>query len=323
MKVFLTGANGLVGSFVLKELLKLGYKPFVLLRKNCNTQLIDSLLSQIEIIEGDILDEILLEKCFLENDIVIHCAGLVSYNPSRNKEIFMANVQGTTNVVNACISSKVKKLIHVSSIAALGRSELTNKYNEESKWESSDLNSNYSKSKYLAELEVFRGGEEGLDFSIVNPSVVIGPGDIKRSSTRVLEFIRKQKYFYPEGNINIVDVRDVARVICSLISIAHKNRLILNSESISYERLFEISARCRGTKNQTRKIPLIALKAIAFLDSIRRIFVKGEPFITKENLKFINLKLEYNSLFYSNLFPDKLISAKESIAYSISELEQR
>ena len=226
-------------------------------------------------------------------------------------------------MVNACIKSKVKKLIHVSSIAALGRTELANVYNEDSKWEDSSINSFYAKSKYLAELEVFRGGEEGLDFSIVNPSVIIGPGDPSRSSTRIFSYIKKNNLVYPEGCLNVVDVRDVSHVICQLININHTGRLVLNSESISYKKLFDIATKSYGIKSPSIKVPPLLIHLGAFADRVLKFFKGGEPFITKENLRFLGKHFEYNSLYYNKFFNSKLISAEKSIQDTIMVLTEK
>ncbi|MBC7390648.1 MAG: NAD-dependent epimerase/dehydratase family protein [Opitutaceae bacterium] len=323
MKICITGASGLVGSHVVKYLLTFKHNLVLLLREGFDRSLIFNEIDSCDVVEGDIQDEIILEKIFIDCDIVIHCAGLVSFNPSRNREIFDVNVLGTTNVVNACLNSKIKKLIHVSSISALGRSEITNSYNEDSKWEDSGFNSSYAKSKYLAELEVFRGGEEGLDFSIINPSVIIGTGDISRSSTRLLGFVKKFNYFYPNGFLNVVDVRDVARVIGELISIKHKNRLVLNSESITYKQLYDYTSEIYKIKSPTKSLPLSLIKLGSYIDQVRRFFVGGEPFITSENLKFLGTNFSYFSIFYDKLFDKKLISAKESIQHAVTELEMK
>ncbi len=321
MKICVTGATGLLGSFVVRQLINLNHSPVLLLRKGSNRTLITNELPLCNVLEGDILDEIFLEKIFSDCEIVIHCAGLVSFNPSRNKEIFNVNVLGTTNVVNACLNSKIKKLIHISSIAALGRTELANSYNEESKWEDSGFNSSYAKSKYLAELEVFRGGEEGLDFSIVNPSVIVGAGDIARSSTRLLGFVKRFNYFYPKGFLNVVDVKDVARIVVELISIPHKDRLVLNAGSISYKQFYDYSSEIYKIKSPSISLPISIIKIGAFADRVRRLFIGGVPFITKENLKFLGSHFLYSSLYYDKLFKTNLIPPKMSIQSTIKELE--
>ena len=162
-----------------------------------------------------------------------------------------------------------------------------------------------------------RGGEEGLDFSIVSPSVIIGPGDPSKSSTRLITVIKKIKYLFPPGHINIVDVRDVARVICSLITISHKEKIVLNSGSITYKQFYEIVLEDKVLKTSLILMPAWIMKMIAFFDRIKRIFAGGEPFITRENLRFIGKDFSYSSLYYHQLFKQELISPEVSIRNAV------
>ena len=322
MIVFITGANGLVGSHILKEVLELGYFPKLLLRKKSDTSFITKYLPFCEIVYGDILDPIGLVKDTFGCDFVIHCAGLISFDPSKRKTIFKVNLEGTFNVVNACIFNKVKKIIYISSIAALGRQANKLQFSENSKWEESDFNSAYAKSKYLAELEVFRGGEEGLDFTIINPTVVIGPGDVTKSSTKLIQYILNYPWFFPKGYINIVDVRDVAFVTCKMLSIEHKNRLILNSGSISYKRLFELVFSVNKFPLFSIQLPKISLYLLASWSFFKSIFKKGEPLLTFENCKHISLNYNYNSLYYDHFFDKRLIAVEESVVSTLEKLKQ-
>lgn len=323
MKIFLTGANGLVGSFVLKQLLSEGHEAVILLRPNAKTEAISAMLPSCQTIQGDLLDIGLLVKAMDTCDAVVHCAGKVSFDPRKTVEIYESNVQGTANVVNSCLISGVKKLIHVSSIAALGRKEQSTEIDEKAKWEDGNLNSFYAKSKYLAELEVFRGAEEGLDISIVNPSIVIGPGDEHRSSTKLLAWVKKMPWFYPRGYLNIVDVRDVANSICQLLVWPHPNRLILNSATISYHDFYSIVRQTLGVKGKMYCIPSFLLRCFAFLHSIKRFFTGGEPLLTKESLKLINKKYVYKSLYYNTLIGKELITPEESIPWALKEMSKQ
>lgn len=321
MIVFITGANGLVGSFILKEILAIGHKPKLLLRENSDTLLIKDELPLCDIEYGDVLDSVLLNKSINGCNAVIHCAGLVSFDPKKRKDIFKVNLEGTTNVVNACIQNQVKKIIHISSIAALSRKGNSLQISENSKWEDSSYNSSYAKSKYLAELEVFRGGEEGLDFTIINPTVVIGPGDMAKSSTKLIQYIRNYPWFYPNGYINLVDVRDVARVTCAMLTIEHRNRLILNAGVVSYKRLYELVFQHTQMPVFSVQLPKITLYLTAFWSLLKSYFVKGEPLLTFENCKHIRKQYDYQSMYYDQFFNKPLNSVEESIAYTLSKLD--
>lgn len=322
MKVAVTGASGLIGSFIAKELLFLKHTPILLVREISNTHLLTSIISDCEVRVADILDILSLEKSLQDCDMVIHSAGKVSYDPRREKEIFSVNVEGTYNVVNTCLKFGIKKLIHISSIAAIGRNATDIHLNESNQWVDNHLNSTYAKSKYLAELEVFRGGEEGLNFSIVNPSIVLGPGDSTRSSTRLFTHVKKMPQFYPNGTLNVVDVRDVAKCTCALLYLEHPDRVILNGDTISYKEFYSFIREKKGVKGLFSSVPKLVIRIIAFFDMIYRFFKGGEPFVTKENLKFFNKKFVYNSLYYFSLFPDySLIKARDSISWTLDNIK--
>lgn len=322
MIVFITGANGLVGSFILREIIATGHKPKLLLRENSDTLFIKDELPFCEIEYGDVLDAVVLNKSMNGCDAVIHCAGLVSFDPSKRKDIFKVNLEGTANVVNACIQNRIKKIIHISSIAALSRQGNSLQISENSKWEESSYNSSYAKSKYLAELEVFRGGEEGLDFTIINPTVVIGPGDVAKSSTKLIQYIRNYPWFFPNGYINVVDVRDVARVACAMLTIEHRNRLILNTGVVSYKHFYELVLKHSKSPIFSIQLPKPTLHLAAFWSMLKSVFVKGEPLLTFENCKHISKKYDYQSLYYDQFFDEKMISVEESVAHTLGKLNE-
>src|SRR6185369_576794 len=124
--------------------------------------------------------------------------------------------EGTRNVVNACLTSGIQRMILISSVAALGRKKGQTEINEESQWTDSELNTDYANSKYLSELEVFRGQEEGMSISIVNPSVILAPANITKSSAKIFDYVLKDRPFYIDGSINYVDARDVAELVFKL-----------------------------------------------------------------------------------------------------------
>lgn len=320
MNIFVTGATGLVGSFVVKQLLVLGHHPRILVRPNSSTHYIEEELPKCDIVEGDVLDYLGLVRHLEGCEMVIHCAGKVSYDSKKRKELYETNVTGTANVVNACLAVGSAKLVHVSSIAALGRPYNLLTINETAQWDESGSNSYYAKTKYLAELEVFRGGEEGLRFSIVNPSVILGPGDPLRSSVRLFPFVQKMPWFYPDGYVNVVDVRDVARIVTAMLSIHHQGRLIVNAQSIPYKELYGMIAQSYGLKTRQMRLPLVLIRAIALLDSVRTRLKGGEPLVTTETLRHLRKRFKYVSLYYHKLFLEPMIDPHESIGWTVKEL---
>ena len=213
-------------------------------REKSNISVVDHLQDKIQWRVADVADSISLSESFQGIHTVIHSAALVSFNPRKAKEIFDTNVIGTKNVVDACLASGVRKLIHISSVAALGRERGVQLISEENTWADSPLNSDYAISKYQAELEVFRGHEEGLHVSLVNPSVILAPANWNRSSSQLFKYIWNEKPFYTEGMLNYVDVRDVATIIHLLYKgDFNGERFIVNANHVSFKTIFDEIAR--------------------------------------------------------------------------------
>ncbi len=180
---------------------------------------------------------------------VYHCAAIVAFTNKQKDKIIRENVAGTTNLVNACLESKIKKLCHVSSIASLGRSEAGAQVTEETEWVDSKYKSAYSISKHLSEREVWRGIAEGLDAVIVNPGIILGPGNWEAGSAKFFSTIYKGLKFYTKGVTGYVDVRDVSKAMILLMeSEISGERYILNSENASYENVLKLIARNLGAK---------------------------------------------------------------------------
>ncbi len=198
--IFITGSNGLIGSFVIRQFIEQGYAVRALRRVNSDLSLLADITHRIQWVEGDLLDPLLLHQTIQPGDIVIHAAAIVSFSAREYEKMRKVNVEGTANVVNVCLQRGVKKFCFVSSIAALGRENHFHSIDESTKWEDSELNTVYAQSKYLAELEVWRGEAEGLPAVIVNPSVVLGPGDWRRSSTQLFKYAWDEHWFYPAGD---------------------------------------------------------------------------------------------------------------------------
>ena len=284
--ILITGATGLVGSQICKHFIDLDVSFLALKRESSKTTLLPE--SNIKWIEGDILDayrfrEILEEKNI---DVVIHCAAIVSYHKQDEELMYNVNVRGTKNVVDVCIESGVRQLIHISSIAALGRKVGRNTIHENDHWVESPFNSAYARTKYLAELEVWRGHNEGVDACVVNPSVVIAPGDGQRSSSKLLQYVWDEKKFYTKGKINYVDVRDVARVVGFIYSKQVNNeRFILNAGNIEYHSIFKQIAKNFNRKSPNIRAGSMLLKLVYILDQIKYFITRIRPVVTKEMLK--------------------------------------
>lgn len=305
--ILLTGATGLVGSFVTKSLLGDGHRVRVLVRPNADRRLLTGISEHLDWAEGDVLDVLSLESALDGVTHVVHGAAVVSFVPRDRDWMYRVNVEGTANVVNACLRAGVGKLLHVSSVAALGRPARPNPtgptvITEASKWEESPLNSHYAKSKYRAELEVWRGASEGLPVVVVNPSVILGEGDWGRSSTQLFRYAFDEHRFYPQGTLNHVDVLDVAEASVRLLfSDVENERFILNAGAVPYREFLGKTARAFGKKPPTMRVPRAATALLWRLEALRSFLTGSAPLLTRETAQ---------SASHSFYFPNEKIQAE-------------
>jgi len=257
--IFVTGGTGLVGAHLLFELTSAGKKVTALKRKTSNLQQVlkifsyysenaQTLFNQIEWVEGDILEYFSLEKLLRGATEIYHCAAIISFQKKERSKMISNNVDGTANLINAAIGNGVTKICHVSSIAALGRLENGEPITEDTNWIPVKKISGYSESKFFSEAEIWRGIEEGLDAVIVNPSIILGPGNWETGSAKMFKTIWNGMKFYTKGVTGFVDVKDVARAMIQLMDNSNfktcKNqRYILNAENLSYQSVFSQIAR--------------------------------------------------------------------------------
>lgn len=313
--IFITGCTGLVGSHLTAELVKKQRTPDneqqtsstikLLCRENSDLSLLKRVLERygfneipdnIEFVYGDILDYDILEEAMRDVDEVYHCAAVVSFDPSDVKSLMNINVEGVKNMVNAALQCNVKKFCHVSSIAALGRALEGETIDEESPWTQSENNSVYSNSKHQGEMEVWRGIAEGLNATIVNPSLILGAGRWDSSSCELFNTVAKGFPFYTTGINGFVDVKDVVRAMIILMdNNKFGQRYCLNGALISYKDLFTLMA-----DNFKVKAPYIRVGK--FLSEIAwRVFwiigkIKGKkPLITKETARTSTRRYSYSS----------------------------
>jgi dihydroflavonol-4-reductase len=294
--IAVTGANGLLGSFIIRQLIA-EERPFIALkRKDSDVSLLADVADKVQWRDADVLDIFSLQDAFEGVTQVIHTAAIVSFNTRRAKEVMDINVNGTRNVVDVCIDLEIKRLVHVSSVAALGRQKGQTFLDENHKWVESPLNSTYAKSKYLAELEVARGQEEGLSTVIINPSVILAPADWTKSSAQLFKYVWDQKPFYMDAYLNYVDVRDVAAVAVQLIDDGVSGqRFIVSSGKISFYDFFQKVARFFNKKSPSIMPPKKLLFIVAGLESLRTWFTKKEPLITTETVRLAETEFLYNN----------------------------
>jgi len=296
--ILVTGATGFLGSFICRKLYEEKEEFIALRRANSTFNLLDDIKDDITWHEGDIIDIESMNTVIEKVDTVIHAAAVVSFHRSERDQMLEANITGTKNLINLCLKHKVDNFVHISSVAALGRNQPSGEIDESNKWQDSKWNTHYGESKYLAELEVWRGHAEGLNTVILNPSVILGPGDWERSSTAIFNYVWKEKQFYTEGWLNYVDVRDVTTIIHKILSQHDKfgERYILNGGHVSFGELFRSIAKRFDKKPPSINAnhPLL-IKFGVFIEWLKSIFSGKRPLVTRETARVSNSRIYFNN----------------------------
>jgi dihydroflavonol-4-reductase len=293
--IAVTGAHGLLGKFIIKRLVDEKLKTIAISRIPIPKSDQNS-FGLIEYRSADITDPVAVQEVLKEATCVIHAAAFVSLNPRASQKIFDTNVTGTKNIVDTCLHLNISKLIHISSVAALGKPKGITNISEESKWIPGTFNTIYAESKHFAELEVFRGAEEGLCVSVINPSVILAPGDWSRSSAKLFKFVWEEKPFYTEGQFNFVDVRDVVDLVFHCLQNSnHTEKYIASAGSVSFLEFFQKVASRFNKRAPTINIPAAAIGFLGILDSVRSKITGSDPFIDRKALR-----TNRESFIYSN-----------------------
>ncbi|MEX2592846.1 MAG: NAD-dependent epimerase/dehydratase family protein [Anditalea sp.] len=317
MKILVTGITGLFGSYLAREFIKVG-ELHGLKRKESKISLLGELTDHIRWHEGDINDYQSLEEIFQDMDLIVHAAGLVSFDSKDKKRLIEVNAEGTTNVVNVMLQKGLKKLIYISSVAALGRSPGISMIDENNKWISSPQNTHYAISKYLGELEVWRGAQEGLQVMIANPSLLLGKISDQRSSTEIYNYVLQENRYYPLGDVNYLDVRDAAKMLLQLYQKDQWNeRFILNKESISYKSFFEELGRAFEKKAPHTPISESMLELALIWIKISSVFSTKKFPLSKQTAKLSQQKITFDNRKSSSLLDFEYTSLESTLAWAL------
>ena len=306
--VLVTGATGLVGSHLLIKLIKHENSVRALYRteekKKYTLNLLNTLstaeesqlITNIQWVQCDITDIPALTDAFNGIDEVYHCAAKISFNPARYKLLRKVNIEGTANVVNLCILNNVKKICHISSIAAIGEENNKSTIDESTEWNAERKNSVYAITKYGAEMEVWRGTQEGLDAVIVNPGIIIEQGFYSGGSGIIFKRIYKGLKYYTPGITGYVDVKDVVECMFLLMKSTIKNeRYILVSENLSFKEAFSTIATALKKNAPIRLASKSLMKTAMYLE-----WISHKLFRTKRTIFKSSIKSAYSKSYYSN-----------------------
>ncbi|MDP1764598.1 MAG: NAD-dependent epimerase/dehydratase family protein [Sediminibacterium sp.] len=300
--ILVTGVGGLVGSHLVKQLVSEGNRVRAIYRSAIP---LPEVAGTVEWVKGDILDVVSLEEAMKGIQQVYHCAAIVTFNPKKKALLHQTNVEGTANVVNACLNEGISKLLFVSSVAALGRIREDIPIDEKMNWSEETSNSEYGKSKYFAEMEVWRGIGEGLNAVIVNPVIILGAGDWTKGSSEIFKSAYDEFPWYTEGISGFVDVIDVVRAMILLMgSNCTAERYILSAEDLPFREVFTRIAINFGKKPPNRKVTPLIAALVWRIEAVKARFTGKDPLLTRETARTAAAKVHFDNnkfkLFFVN-----------------------
>ncbi len=293
--ILVTGGTGLVGAHLLLQLVKTERKVRAIHRKTSNLNQVEKvfnyyedegsvLFQNIEWVIADLNDLPALESAFMGVQYVYHAAAYISFDPRELQTLLKINTEGTANIVNLCISKNVKKLCYVSTIGAIGKSTNNTDATENNEWNDQHVNV-YALAKYAAEMEVWRGTQEGLDAVIVNPGVIIGPGFWHTGSGALFVTANKGYRYYPPGGSGFVTVHDVIRMMTTLMNSEIKNeRFIAVAENVTFHEILKRLTHALGKPKPTKQLKYWQLTLGCFADFIWSTITGSSRKITKSTI---------------------------------------
>ncbi|HXB93505.1 MAG TPA: SDR family NAD(P)-dependent oxidoreductase [Puia sp.] len=305
-RVLVTGGTGFLGAYIIRHLVEKGYAVRAIRRsQNLPAFIPAPVWEKVEWMNVDVSDVVGLEEAMEGMDAVIHAAGKVSFTNRDRRELFSTNVEGTANLVNTALSLSIKRFVHVSSVAALGRVGKGETVTEEKSWNDSRYNTTYAISKFRGEMEVWRGIGEGLPAVVVNPSTILGYGDWNSTSCALFRSVYREFPWYTEGINGFVDVTDTATAIVRLLeSDIVGERFILNGDNWSFRRLFESIAAGFDKKPPTRKAtPLLAGLAWR-AEKVKSLFSGRPSLLTRESARVARSSTLFDNSKILQYLPD-------------------
>lgn len=314
MKILLTGANGLLGSQIAKNLLDKGYAVRAIKRASSDLKLLGNYAEKIEWFDGDVRDIHSLENATQHITHLIHCAALISFLPEDENALMQINVQGTANVMNAALEANVSKVLHVSSVAAFGRPKGVALIDETLDVKDSKDNFNYYRSKFLGEREAWRAQAEGLNVVVINPSTILGEGNWNKEPNIAFDYAHKNYPFYTQGTNGFVDVRDVSEIAVRLLLSEIKNeQFIVSAENLALREFQNFLADEFGKKRPFFGIGKGIMNMVWRGEWLLQKATGKRPLMTRETAQLTQAVFNYNNEKIKSALNYSFIPVRESV----------
>ena len=321
--IAVTGATGHIGNVLVRKLLGKGENVRAVVPPFEDITPLEGL--EVEIVESDVRDTNSLVKAFNGVELVYHLAGIVTILSGNDDFLYQVNVEGTKNVVDACLKNNVKRLVYVSSVHALKEPPHGTVIDETCGYDAECTMGSYGRSKTLASLEVLKGIDKGLDAVLVCPSGVIGPYDYKISQMGHLfiNFMKGNLKARVDGAYDFVDVRDVAEgLILACENGKRGESYVLSGEQISVQDLFRELEKLTGMKVPSLKVPLWLVKGVSKISPLYYSFTGKEPLFTSYSIDVINSNSKISYVKACNEIGYSARPIKESIKDSVEWIKE-
>jgi len=327
--ILVTGATGILGRVIVLKLLEKGLSVRATKRPCSNLDdvresfsyyvedenLSKKYFNEIQWIDLDFSDLDLISEALEGVREVYHCTGMVNFNSKDFNEIYNVNSIFTKNLLYACENSSVEKFCFISSIAVLDKLNESGELDESSDYDVNLNHSYYAKSKYLAEMEVWRASAEGLKVVIVNPGVILGSGNWNGSSGRIFDFFSRNRYTF-SGSTSYVDVRDVARISINLMDRnIFSERFVVVSENFTYKEFSQI-IRNKLNLSNPKVIPNYLLNFVKIFRFLSFIFPKFR-LLNKSNIETVTSNNKVSNKKVKNILDYEFISVNDSIDFHL------
>ncbi len=302
--ILVTGGTGLVGAHLLLHLVKNHESIRAIHRKGSNLQNVEKIFSyyednatllfqKVDWVLADINDIPSLEKAFVDVEQVYHAAAMISFDPAKFKLLMKVNAEGTANIVNLCIENSIKKLCYASTIGTIGKSINGSAVDEESEWNDYNVNV-YAQSKYAAEMEVWRGSQEGLSVVMVNPGVIIGPGIWNTGTGALFQTANKGYNYYPPGGTGFVSVQDVVRMMTFLMdSQIHNQRFIAVAKNLTFQEILSKMCPLLGKSKPSKQLKYWQLELGRVVDILWNFLTGAGRRITRASIHSMKHRDDY------------------------------
>jgi len=331
--VLVTGGTGLVGAHLLLHLVQNNIPVRAIYRQGSNLKRVEKVFSyysqnatvlfnKIEWLLADINDIPALEIAFKNVEYVYHAAALISFDPKDYRKLKKINALGTANIVNLCLSNDIKKLCYVSTIGAIGKSAKGVKATEENDWTGQEANV-YGLTKHRAEMEVWRGSQEGLPVVIVNPGIIIGPGFWDTGSGKLFKTANREYRFYPPGGTGFITVGDVIKMMMTLMNSKVTNkRFIAVAENLTFKDILTRLSTELGKKAPTVELKVWQLQLGRVFDYFKYLFTRSGRKITKKTIYSFMHRESYDNQRIIDTVGFEFESLNQVIAYSCGKFKE-